>query len=658
MRAFMFSIRSSLVLLAIAGLWCATASGQTADPPARVARLSDAEGAVSVQPAGVTEWTPAQLNRPLTTGDRLWSDPGSRAELDLGNAVVRLGNSTGFSFLNLDDHSAQMQLPAGTLIVFVRDMAAGDQYEIDTPNLAVTLRAPGAYRVEVNEAGDRTIVKVSVGSAAADGGGQSVIIGMQQQGLFSGTQLLSYERGALVAGDDLDAWSAARDRGLQNSASRGYVADDVPGTQDLDSNGTWQATPDYGYVWVPTIVGVAVWAPYRFGHWVWIAPWGWSWIDDAPWGFAPFHYGRWVLWNSTWCWAPGARGVRAVYSPALVGWVGGPAHGAPGAFGARIGWFPLAPREVYVPPYPVSTQYLRNVNIGSAPTFAGHANPYNLNNVRYANNTPGAVTAVPQEVFTSGERVGGHAQRVSSTVLAGAVVTAAAAIAPLRQSVLGVAPAHAVAHPSAAYWNRPLLVRTPPPRAPAPFDKQLAAIQANGGYPLARPELAHLQPAAAAAPVRVLPSSGAAGPSTPAGGLPNFAEREHTLEHSVLPSLPRENPYVPAAPTVQEPPPGSGAGKPVPPLRSDHPPVSPAGPVPEAPHYRPPGEVAAAVNPTTVAPESVRYRPPASPARSVQAASVTRPPPTAPTPSHAQASASREVHDSSPHAEAETHSQH
>ncbi len=634
MRAFRLDASCSLVLLALAGLGCAAASAQNADPSARVARLSDAEGAVSLQPAGVTQWTQAQLNRPLTSGDRLWSDQGSRAELDLGNAIIRLGSSTGFSFLNLDDHGAQMQLPAGTLIVLVRDMQAGDRYEIDTPNLAVTLREPGEYRVEVNEAGDRTIIKVSAGSAAADGGGQSIILPMQQLGRFSGTQLLTYEYDALGAPDELDAWSAARDRELQDSASGQYVANDVPGTQDLDNNGTWQAAPDYGYVWVPTIVGVAQWVPYRFGQWAWIAPWGWTWIDAAPWGFAPFHYGRWVLWNSTWCWVPGARGVRPVYSPALVGWVGAAEHVTPGALGPRVGWFPLAPREVYVPPYPVSTEYLRRVNIGSAPTFATHSTPYNLSNVHFVNNTSAAVTAVPQDVFTSGQRVGSHAIPVSATDLAGAAVTAAAPpIAPLRQSVLGPTPVHAVAHPSAAYWNRPLLVRTPPPPAPAPFEKQLAAIQANGGHPLPRTELARLQPATAAAPVRVLPSSRPAGTSGAADSLPNLAEREHALEHSALPSLPRENAYLPSSPTAQETAPGSTATKPAPPPRSD----------------RPAGGGAASVTASGGAPESARYHPTTAQAKVTQPVPAHRPPP------HTQTPATHEVRDSNTHAAAESH---
>jgi hypothetical protein len=94
------------------GVW--TAHAQETDPPGRAARLSDAQGSVSLQPAGMQEWIAAPLNRPLTTGDRLWSDANARAELDLGAAVVRLGGMTGFSFLNLNDNSAQLQLTAGT----------------------------------------------------------------------------------------------------------------------------------------------------------------------------------------------------------------------------------------------------------------------------------------------------------------------------------------------------------------------------------------------------------------------------------------------------------------------------------------------------------------------------------------------------------------
>src|SRR2546421_11121179 len=150
------------------------------DPPGRVARLSYTQGTVSLQPAGVQDWAAAVVNRPLTTGDKLWTDQDSRAELDTGAAVIRLGSTTGFTLLNLDDNAAQMRVTAGTLIVHVRELLANQTYEIDTPNIALSLERPGTYRVEVNDAGDATVVKISEGRAEATGGGQSVPISGQQ----------------------------------------------------------------------------------------------------------------------------------------------------------------------------------------------------------------------------------------------------------------------------------------------------------------------------------------------------------------------------------------------------------------------------------------------------------------------------------------------
>src|SRR5882757_3242658 len=43
------------------------------DPPSRVARLSYAGGTVSFNPAGTDDWVSAVVNRPMTTGDKLWA---------------------------------------------------------------------------------------------------------------------------------------------------------------------------------------------------------------------------------------------------------------------------------------------------------------------------------------------------------------------------------------------------------------------------------------------------------------------------------------------------------------------------------------------------------------------------------------------------------
>ena len=87
------------VLLSIA-LLTATSPPRAAaqdqyDPPSRVARLGYMEGSVSFQPAGESDWVQAVPNRPMTTGDKLWADGDSRAELQLGSAVIRLSANAG-----------------------------------------------------------------------------------------------------------------------------------------------------------------------------------------------------------------------------------------------------------------------------------------------------------------------------------------------------------------------------------------------------------------------------------------------------------------------------------------------------------------------------------------------------------------------------------
>ena len=560
------------------------AQAQDADPPARAARLSDAEGAVSLQPAGVQEWTAATLNRPLTTGDSLWSDQSSRAELDLGIAAVRLGSNTGFAFLNLDDRSVQMQLSAGALIVGVRDIQNGESYEVDTPNIALSLQQPGVYRVEVNDRGTATAVAVCQGVAQATGSGQTVAIDSQQAVTFTGTETLAWQSTTLGAPDEFDDWSAERERGAAESASAGYVASDIPGTQDLENNGQWQQAPEYGYVWVPTALVVG-WVPYRYGHWLWVTPWGWTWVDDAPWGYAPFHYGRWVVWNNRWAWVPtpkhGSPG-RAVYAPALVAWVGGPmAGGGAVASGTHVGWFPLGPHEAYVPPYRVSSTYLRSINTGSAIVINNNSYITNLNQnnatpQRYVNYTPNAVTSVASSTFTSGQRVGGHTVQVAPAVLATAAVTAAAPpIVPTRQSVLGQGEARAPVRPPGTFMQRTVVAHTAPPPAPVPFERQLSAIEGNGGRPPTRGELELLQHAASLTPVRLVGtrSAPARAPAATRGpATQSLGERARALQQSPLPSAPKTNlPPLPATNTSAYVLPGEPLSPASPVLRSDRP---------------------------------------------------------------------------------------
>ncbi len=347
------------------------------DPPSRVARLSYSNGEVSFNPAGTDDWVSAVLNRPLTTGDKLWTDTNARAELQVGSATLYLSGETGFSFLNLDDRIMQIRLTEGTLNLHVRRLGQDESIEVDTPNLAFSVLRNGSYRINVNESGDTTVVNVRDGEGEVTGGGSAYTIHPNEQGYFTGIDSLTADVRPLPGQDDFDQWCNERELRAEHAPARRYVSDDVIGYEDLDDYGGWRSEPDYGTVWFPhtTVVG---WAPYRFGHWVWISPWGWTWVDNEPWGFAPFHYGRWIFVRGAWGWVPcpphavAVAYVRPVYAPALVAWVGGPHFGVGvavggGGWGAgvNVGWFPLGPREVFVPSYRVSRTYVNNVNISN-----------------------------------------------------------------------------------------------------------------------------------------------------------------------------------------------------------------------------------------------------------------------------------------------------
>src|SRR6516164_11029035 len=139
------------------------------DPPGRVARLSFVRGQVSFSPSGTDDWVAAVVNRPITTGDKLWADRDSRAELHIGSASLRISSNTGFSFLNLSDNVTQVQLTAGDLRLRVKRLDENETFEIDTPNLAFSILRPGTYRVNVNEGGDTTVIKVLGGQGEITG---------------------------------------------------------------------------------------------------------------------------------------------------------------------------------------------------------------------------------------------------------------------------------------------------------------------------------------------------------------------------------------------------------------------------------------------------------------------------------------------------------
>ena len=495
------------------------------DPPGRAARLQYMTGQVSVQPQGTGDWIEGSTNRPLTNGDNVWADKSSRGELNFGVGVMRIDSETSLTMSNINTDIVQVSLHQGALNVSVRQLYGGETYEVDTPNLAFTIRKAGSYRFDVDPNADTTLVTVWKGEGEATGQGPAVQIHGGEQLFFSNGTSLAHETHDAPRPDGFDDWCSLRDQHREHSASARYVNPDVVGADDLDQYGTWKETPDYGPVWVPS--GVAPgWAPYADGNWAYQYPWGWTWVDAAPWGFAPFHYGRWVSWGGYWGWSPGPYWVRPWYAPALVGWYGpgfGVGVGFGFGFGWGFGWCPLGFGEPFFPWYHVSPFYFRNVNITNTriANFNRFSNSYfnnraSLNSFHYSNmNRPGGFTAVSRNTLERGLPVHGNTVRVSPNELKGASMMSRVDANPTRGAMTGGRPTTG-ARPSTSSFSRPTVSRVTPP----------ATSHSNFGSPAARGETASPVARGGETAGRSTPAPSARGPENSAArGPENSASR-------------------------------------------------------------------------------------------------------------------------------------
>ncbi len=419
------------------------------DPPGRVARLQYTSGSVSIQPHGTDQWVQGSVNRPLTIADNVWADKDSRAELNVGTGLIRIGSETSLTLTNVSDNSVQLSLHQGAMNVYVRHLYSGEIYEVDTPNQAFTILKTGDYRFDVDPNADTTLVTVWHGEGESTGQGESVRIKEHQQARFSNGNSLAHEIHAAPPPDGFDDWCEVRDRREDDSVSARYVSPDVIGSEDLDANGTWRDTPQYGHVWVPNQVDPG-WAPYTDGQWIYESPWGWTWDDYAPWGFAPFHYGRWVTYGGGWGWAPGpyyGGWDRGYYAPALVAWFGGGGWGGGFGFGfgGGFGWCPLGWGEPFIPWYHAGWGYFRNVNIYNTRINningfrGGFRNGFaNRGGFRYANmNARGGFTAVSRGTLQRGLPVRQNEVHVSANAVRNAPALNRVNASPTMQSRLG-----------------------------------------------------------------------------------------------------------------------------------------------------------------------------------------------------------------------------
>jgi hypothetical protein len=663
-------LRTGWALPAILLLGCAVTFAQDysaqsdQDPPQEAGRLSAINGNVSVQPAGAQDWGQAYANLPLGPGDRIYTDAGSRAEIQVGQTYLRVGPNSDVTLVDATSQAVTIGMGSGSMDVHAYGLWQNQQLQVQTPSGTATVYQPTDFRTDVyggqgqDQSQDQELSAIftpfngSVDVAGADGVGATVQAGQSFE--MAGTNPV-YPQWLQPAGmDDLDQWSRSRDQQVARAQSYQYMSPGMPGGYELDRAGQWQSGTEYGNVWFPNVD--QDWAPYRNGHWINREPWGWTWVEDEDWGYAPFHYGRWVNYHNRWGWIPGPREEHPVWSPALVVFAGGMQGGG----GELAAWIPLGPGEPYRPWYPCSPRYVDRVNITNiqpAPrvvvqkTYVNITN-VNVTNVTYVNRSMGA-TAVPRDAFAAGRPVQQAVVRVTPQQMQQARVETKPVVQPTRAAMItrpAAKPVPVKAAPVLINAKGQAVAAKPHAQPQAPPVRQAAAAPRPipGRQVIAPPANAKMTPAAQQAAKAHPPSQGGPGQQQNPQGRPEQGNRPQqgnqpvarpgnqppNQQHPVTPppgAQPGQRPALPPQtnrPGTQEPSrperPGTNPqqrpGEP-PAARPDQHPVQPARPAtppqdqsrPEHPNMTPqrPGEARPETpQPSRPAPPQARPEPP------------------------------------------------
>jgi hypothetical protein len=433
----MVVFRRAVVILVTGTLSYAGATvaqtGPNGEPSGRVGRLAFLQGSVSFHDNEQTDWAPALVNTPVTSGDAIWTEPNAKSEISIAGTRVRMDGATQLDMLALDDTQTRMELEQGRVDIKTFTYDTKQPYEIVTPRGVISLQQQGDYYVEAGTTQDPTRLGVRQGAAQIKtANGQVLAVRAGEVGEVSGDGSAPQLHTIKTAPPPMPTYWAERDRQVVYEQPPQYLSASVTGYEDLNHYGTWSNDPEYGQVWSARSVPNG-WSPYSTGRWTYEQTYGWTWVDEQPWGFAPYHYGRWAQRNDRWFWVPPERQQRAVYAPALVAFIGGVELGVAigGQNQAPVGWFPLGPREVYVPPYTSNRDYYRRLNMNARvqqqvlddrwqraqrrEAIAENNQQFALMNRRFA-------TVVPSEDFARSRPVQRSAIRVSADKIASAPV--------------------------------------------------------------------------------------------------------------------------------------------------------------------------------------------------------------------------------------------
>jgi hypothetical protein len=283
--------------------------------PDRYAMVRSLDGDVRITKGDVQDTL--LKGTPVSEGDVVESS--GRGVLQLADGTrLAFDRNTKFTVASLfkDDNGSRqvlLRLDRGRMRVRVDDDSDA-RVRIDTPSGSVSSSNRATFNVSVDPDGVTRITvdggHVRVSNQRDDaslGAGEQLSVFGSQDSLNRIRAFNTYDQ------DDFNRWSDGA-----WTVKRGESWDRVPSelryySDDLDRNGSWVYTDEYGWVWKPG--GVAAdWRPYYQGRWA-AYPGGMTWISYDPWAYVTYHHGRWAWSAGGWCWIPGLY-----YSPAWVAW--------------------------------------------------------------------------------------------------------------------------------------------------------------------------------------------------------------------------------------------------------------------------------------------------------------------------------------------------
>jgi len=178
------------------------------DPPGRVGRLARITGTVSFRTSDQTDWQPAALNYPVSSGQAYWTEPGAKAEIEIAGTRLVLDQGSELDIETLDDHALTAGLVQGNLALPLRRMKAGDTVTLRTLRGAVTIAQDDSYIVQTGDTTRPGTVTVIDGQAQVFGPGISLAVGPHQTATITGLETLQGSLGTQAIHPFIAAYAA------------------------------------------------------------------------------------------------------------------------------------------------------------------------------------------------------------------------------------------------------------------------------------------------------------------------------------------------------------------------------------------------------------------------------------------------------------------